>query len=43
MATIGNLQQTGGHGPDFLEGAVVPAYEIFFGQFGTATAQWIEP
>jgi len=41
MATIGNLQMRG-HVPDSLEGAVVPAYEIFVGQFGTATAQWIE-
>jgi len=42
MATIKNLQQRGGRVPDLLEGVAVPAYEVFFGQFGTATAQWRE-
>jgi hypothetical protein len=42
MATIGNLQQKDDHVPDSLDGAVVPAYEVFFGRFGTATAQWLE-
>ena len=40
LATIKSLQQNGGHFPSLLEGVAVPAYEVFFGQCGTATVEW---
>ena len=42
MATIRNLQWSAGHVSSLSEDDVVPTYEVFLGEFGSATAQWRE-